>query len=99
MKSQPELPLRAMSGSLTIERQESLLISMVILPLKNMGTSLFRTAVRTMLDHVQRMCRTGPAPHWLGHSGELAPSLTSSIIQHSGVGLGSCDVGEPVPRV
>lgn len=51
-------------------------------------------------DHVdiQGMCRTGPAPHWLGHSGEIAPSFTSSIIQHSGAGAGCC-VGEPVSRV
>lgn len=47
----------------------------LILPLQNMGTFLVLKAAEDNLD-AQQLCRTGPMPHWLKGSGELAPSLT-----------------------
>lgn len=58
----PKMLLRAMSlyvaAGLTV-------------PLENTGMSLVWTAAGDHMD-VQELCRMGPAPHWLQHSGEMA---------------------------
>lgn len=43
--------------------------------LENMGIFLVRAAIRDQLD-VQWLCIIDPAPHWMQHSGQVAPSLT-----------------------
>lgn len=98
MKTQPELPLRAMSGSITMERHGSLLMFMNHITITKHGDFLDWDSCQNHVD-VPGMCRTGPTVHWLGHYGELISSLTSSIIQHSGAGLGGHGVGKPVSRV
>lgn len=49
----------------------------LVLPLENLGTSLVGAATGDYMD-VQELCRTDSTPHWLWHSGELAPSITDS---------------------
>lgn len=71
VSSQSKLPLRAMSASMTMQ-QQGVDVLWLILPPESMGTSL----VGDQVD-VQGLGRTGPAPHWLWHSEELVPPLTS----------------------
>lgn len=61
---QPEPPLRAMSGSMVM--QGWVLLSVAHITIREHGMSLVRA-------DVQELGRTGPAPHWLPPSGELAP--------------------------
>ena len=49
-----------------------------------METSLVWAAIGNHVD-VQGLRRTGPAPHWLQCSGELAPSLTVELLLVAGV--------------
>lgn len=70
------------------------------------GDTLVWAAARDHGD-VQGLCRTGPVLHWLWHSRELAPPLTSGSIQesqpcawpgqHSGAGCGGRGVSELGP--
>jgi hypothetical protein len=70
MRSQPELPVRAMSK----QQQGRCPYLWLIFPLWNMEVSLVSTATR---DHDQGLCRTGPVPCWWQCSGGWVPPLTS----------------------
>ena len=83
VKSQSELPLRVISGSIATQGQVSMLIYMPYFTMRNYETSLVWAAARGHTD-VNQMCRAGPTPHWLQSSGNLAPQFTSIALQRVG---------------
>ena len=58
MRSQPELPLGAMSRSVTMQQQGSV----THITAREPSKSLVRAAAEDHMD-VQGLCRTGPTPH------------------------------------
>lgn len=61
-RSQPELPLKAMTESVATQWQGSVSCLWLVLPLENMAMSLVRAAARDHVD-VQGLYPAGPAPH------------------------------------
>lgn len=72
-RTRHELPLRTMSES--VARVGVFVCDSYYLPLKNMRMSLVSVATGN-----QGLCITGPTPHWLLQSGELAPPPTAAIL-------------------
>lgn len=104
MKSQPELPLKVVSGSVDTQRQCQgwCCYPRLILALENMG--VFWSGQLLGTRWVFSVCAEPAAPHWL-----RAPPLTFSSTlesrpcilseQHSRAGPGGRGEGEPAPMV
>lgn len=73
LRSQPKLPVRAMSGSGSIQ---PVLMSVAPITTREHGDI---PSYGSHGDHtyVQGLCRTGPASHWLWHFGDLTTSHQS----------------------
>jgi hypothetical protein len=107
MKSQPVLLLKAMSGSMALQQQGAVSISVAHITTKDHANALVWPVSWDHID-VQGLCRAGSTPQWLWHVGELALPLTgcstlesqpcTSPGQHSGADPGGRGKGEPAPR-
>lgn len=88
MRSQPDLPLKAMSESVTMQYQGLVSTSLGHITIREYGDVPVRAAARDDMD-VQGLCITAPTPHWmrqlwrdgiifhqLQHSGERSLRLT-----------------------
>lgn len=85
LRSQPELLLKTMSGSMATQWQ--VLMSMVLLPLENMGKSLVGAAYGDHMD-VQGLPRTSPTPHhWLHLQPEAALTEQTMYLTQASVEL------------
>lgn len=82
MKSQSELPLKAMFQSVVTQQQGPVSMSMAHITIRKHGASLTRTATG---DHTNAhgLCIIGHDSHWMQCSRELAPSLTRSRTQEN----------------
>lgn len=80
VRSQPKLSLRAMSRSVAIQQQVSVLMSVTPITTRKHEDIPSHGSNGDHMN-VQGLCRTSPASPWLWHSGEMT---TFHQLQHSG---------------
>lgn len=74
-RSHPELSLRAISESVAMQLQGTVLMSVALITSREYGAVPGRVSFQRPPGY-QGLCRTGPISHWMQCCGELVPSIT-----------------------